>query len=120
MANAKREEVARKLARWHFMAEPEITKIIWLGSSEEREDDPLRFLEILPGRYGVEHGIEVFGFDATTEVPYPFEVALVTPKELSLVIADVLSLPEGWSLEGEAVKVFTREALSVVAEADAR
>jgi len=97
MASIERERAAKDLAYWHFMAEPELKKIIWIGPNG-RDDEPLRFLEVLPGRSGMEHGIEVFAFDATEDVPYPSEVAMVTEKELALVVAGVLSLPEGWSL----------------------
>ena len=107
MANEQKERVARELAQWHFNAKPEMTKIIWVDP-HGGDDEPLRFLEVLPGRSGVEHGIEVFAFDATDDVPYPSEVVMVTEKELTLVVADVLSLPEGWSLT--EAKTFTRAA----------
>jgi hypothetical protein len=110
MASAERARAARDLAYWHFVAEPEISKILWVRPGGG-DDEPLRFVEVLPHRSGVEHGIEVFGFDATGDVPYSSEVALVTEKELKLVAADVLSLPEGWSLE--EVQTFTREELGV-------
>jgi hypothetical protein len=113
MANMTRTEVAKDLARWHFIAEPEIKKIFWIGAPGP-EGDPLRFLELASRRYGGE--IEIFGFDGTREVPYPFEVALITEQELKLVAAGVLSLPEGWTLD-DHVQTFTREALGVPVEA---
>jgi hypothetical protein len=115
MANTTRTEVAKDLARWHFIAEPEIKKIFWIGAPGP-EGDPLRFLELAARRYGVDRGIEIFGFDATKDVPYASEVALITEQELSLVAAGVLSLPEGWALD-DHVQTFTREALEVPVEA---
>ncbi|MBK8253203.1 MAG: hypothetical protein IPK82_11125 [Polyangiaceae bacterium] len=110
MANAERERAAKELAYWHFQAEPELKKIFWIGPNGQ-DPDPLRFLEIIPGRAGAEHGIEVFVFDAAHDFPYASEVALVTERELKLVAAGVLSLPEGWSLDD--VQIFTPSTVDI-------
>jgi hypothetical protein len=105
-----RAEVAADLMRWHFTVEPELTKILWVGPNEP-DTAPLRFLEVASERGDMERGIEVFAFDATTDVPFPSEVAEVTEQELTLIVAGVLSLPLGWGLDG--ARAFTREALGI-------
>lgn len=107
-----REEVARDLARWHFTVESQLRKILWIKTgAPENENEPVRLLEVATERGGMERGIEVFAFDKTNDVPYPTEVAEITERELTLIVAGVLSLPEGWTFDD--VKTFTREELGV-------
>lgn len=105
MGLRSRAEVAEALARWHFAVEQELTKILWIRS--EPEDETVRLLEVATQRSGIERGVEVFAFDRTKDVPYPTEVAEITERELKLVVAGVLPLPLGWSLND--AKVFTRD-----------
>lgn len=117
MATMTREEVAKDLARWHFTVEPELRKILWVGTRAP-ESEPLRLLEVAVDRSGMARGIEVFAFDQTHDVPYPTEVVEITERELTLLVAGALSLPAGWALDDD-VKIFTREGLGIPVEEDA-
>lgn len=109
----ERESVARDMARWHFTVEPLLTKVLWVRT----EDGPLRLIDVSVERPGIERGVEVFGFDATAEVPFPSEIIDLTERELGLLIARVMTLPPGWSLENATV--YTPDDLAVQAHRDA-
>ena len=99
LVHRNKDQVARDLIAWHFQMEPEITKIYRVQAEhEDREDEPIKLLEVNPE--SVETGrVDSFLFDPAADITYPSVVAEVTPRELELIRLQLLTLPEGWSLE---------------------
>jgi hypothetical protein len=102
-----KDEVARDLIRWHFFADPSLSKIYRiLTGQEDRDDEPIKLLEV--SSESSETGqIDAFLFTPKDEIEYWSLIAEVTPNELELVKMRKLDLPEGWSL-GDA-QCFERE-----------
>ncbi|HFE44210.1 MAG TPA: hypothetical protein ENJ18_01785 [Nannocystis exedens] len=93
-----KDEIARRLIRWHFEVEPGLNVVHRILS--ENEDDPaepIKLLEINTATVAT-GSFEAYRFAPTRDVPYPTLIAEVTPDELEQLRAEG-RIPESWNLE---------------------
>ena len=74
-------------------------KVYLLHNDGDREDDPIKLLEVNRGA-SYSDRVEAFFFDPAGDITYASAVVEVSRKEYELIRAGVLPLPEGWSLVG--------------------
>ncbi len=99
-----KKRVAKKLADFHYQAEPGITRIFTIWGKPEHEalpNTPIKLLEVntqtspsgvMPLHFGPCHAIGI---------PYPTVIVEVTPDEFERIKTRELDLPEGWAVGEE-------------------
>jgi hypothetical protein len=97
-----KNDVARDLIAWHFHVEPDLETVYLLHDGDDREDEPIKLLEVNLGA-SYSGRVDAYFFDPAGDITYPSEFAEVSRKEFEMIRAGVLALPEGWSLEGAAL-----------------
>jgi hypothetical protein len=96
-----KDEVAEKLARAHYLIEPEISQIFRLSDSAEietRPNEPIKLLEVNPDT--LPSGILPlhFGPHPASGISYPSVIVEITPEEYEQVQKGNLQLPNGWQI----------------------
>lgn len=90
-----RESIAKDLVDHHTTTNTELTKVLWYArDGGDREDDPLKLLEVNPDT--VPAGILPIYFGKSHDVGLPVVIIEVTAEEYAMVEAGELSLPESW------------------------
>ncbi len=106
MPVADKDQIATELIEHHFTVEPELTAVYRvLGPREDAADEPIKLLEVNAST-PASASVEIFGFAPTREVPFPVQIAEITPSELERLQRDPAQLPTGWSLA--SARVFKR------------
>ncbi len=99
-AMVDKDDVATELIEHHFAVEPELSIVYRvLGPREDASDEPIKLLEVNAGT-PASGSVEVFGFAPTQEVPFPVQIAEITPEEVEQLRREPALLPTGWSLAG--------------------
>jgi hypothetical protein len=95
---ATKDDVAKELVQHHFQVEPEL-RVVYriLGDEEASPGVPIRLLEVNAATVAT-GSIEVFGFAPSQGVPFPVEIAEITPDELAAFQKTPGALPAGWDL----------------------
>ena len=91
-------EVARELAKYHFVIEEGMERIFIMRVGLEDPREPIKLLEVNANTFPT-GSIEPIPFSATGDVPFVTEIAEISPGELALLRDGRLLLPPGWSIE---------------------
>ena len=108
-----KEEVARRLADYHYSVEDGMKEIHRIRHKQvDREAsafEPIKLLEI--NADGIAGGIMPLGFDADIAdgIDYPYLIVEITPEEHANVQSRQLDLPDGWTI-GEKIPRVARIA----------
>ena len=93
-----KDKVAEELINWHFRIEPE-TKVVYriISPNEESDEELIKLLEV--NEATPETGrVDAFVFGPTADVPCSTMTAAVSGREMKLIEAGKIKLPDGWDL----------------------
>jgi len=94
-----KDEVAKKLIRWHFQLAPDMRDIYrFITPDEDRPGEPIKLLEVTNST-PASGSVMTFTFGPADDIIYPSTVAQVTPEEMVKIRNGEISLPQGWSLQ---------------------
>jgi len=97
-----RNAVAKRLAEAHYTVEPVIAEIFQLLAPGEqdaqREDEPIKLLEVNPDTPPVGIVPIEFGPDFRADIPYPSIIVEVAPDEYRRLKQRKLKLPNRWRI----------------------
>ena len=90
-------EVARELAKYHFVIEEGMERIFIMRDGLEDPREPIKLLEVNANTFPT-GSIEPIPFSATEDVPFVTEIAEISPDEFAQLMEGKLVLPPGWSI----------------------
>jgi hypothetical protein len=98
---ARKDEVARELAKMHYEIESELTHVYRITGRPEAEvnpAEPIKLLEVNAAT--VASGVMPLRFAPAPAIgiPYPSIIIEVTPDEFEMLGKQELNLPEGWEI----------------------
>lgn len=105
MHSPDRKSVARALAQWHLETAADIERVFVFERDDALPGDPIRLLEVNAATVATGR-VEAFVFSPTREVPYPTQIAEITPEEFEKMRRDPSQIEgaEAWSL-ADAIEI---------------
>ena len=103
-AVSEKDEVAKRLALKHYDIEPGISRIFKLRDEPERENlasTPIKLLEVNVDTPPSGIMPLYFGPIPGSGIPYSSVIVEVTPDEFERIVAQELTLPNGWTIAEE-------------------
>lgn len=93
-----KEQAAKQLTDHHFAIEPDLHFIFRIvNDNEASPNEPIKLLEVNAATVA-SGSVEVFNFGPSKEIPFPVQIAEVTPDEYERFKSNPNVFPEGWDI----------------------